>query len=488
MRNKVLYTTVHCLLTICLVSTELPAKVIDDFEDGDTFAEGGWEWRAFSKPGGEEFVLSIDAEENNKSLLVSGMFPDDGSGFTYGGLVCAKPENSASLNLCSYWGITFLAAGDTSGYYSVRLEQDDIGYNSSNVIFPVTETMERIFIPIDKFQTGCAATNAITFTRLTDVPGETYYLRIDDVAILENAHPEWRTLEWTGIVSWAPSLEVGWQDSLFENKPMLVYFGSQFANPCRRFESLLVRENRLPSLANQFVMAKLNVNDHLTLARRYEVMRVPSFLVFEPTTGENTSLYIGADPQILQDEMEKYLTNRKQTDVVQRRSRSEQYSIVTIDNFDDRNDLNQVGGVWATFSAGDQGDIQRRFTDLGGGNLAIEAVGKYPIIRSGQTWGGIYCDLAPARSITRDISGFRWLSFICRSDREQTFQVHLESGPANQSPIATFTATTKPTRVTIPISGFGEVSKRATTIVWTQPNPLPGQTFHLTLDDVTVIR
>lgn len=473
---------------ILFLAFAAPAAVLDDFEDGDLEALGGWEWRVFAKEDPYAFTAQVVDFPEGRALVAEGIYPDDGTGLTFGGLTCAKAQRGRSEDLRRSWGISFRVAGKEPGYFYIRLEQEGLGHNSSNVIFPVTEQMEQIVIPFDRFETGVARTYAITFTRIEDVPGEPFYLRLDDVEIHSTPPREWQQMEWKDVVTWASSLSLGWQDARFSNKPMLVYFWSQYASPCLRFEAELFAEKRLPGLASQFVMAKLNVNEHQAATQRYNVLRVPSFLAFEPSTGEHTVLYVGEDPGALQDRMESYLAGRDVEGAVARAAPTQQFTSVTIDTFDDRNQLNEVGGRWAAFSAGDRGDISCRFIDLGGGNVAIEAVGMYPYVNVGATFGGVYCDLSPERRQPRNLTQFRWLAFVCRTDRPRVFQVHLEDSRGMRSVAIRFQATNQPTRITIPVAQFGGAAQAATTIVWSEPAPTAGDEFRLALDDVMFVR
>lgn len=476
----------------------LPAQarwVLDDFEDGNLESSLEWMWEVFAANQATTIRLQVEADETeNSRLIASGTLPGAETGFTYGGLLCAPEDHGEGAtepkDFTGFYALSFRGASDRPGYYTVRLEQKKLGHNSTNVVFPVTNQMQEFIVPLSEFRSGVSETTAIAFTRLVDTPGAAFHLELDDVGLEPEAPKQKDTRRLESIGEWAPSPEIAWQNAQFHNKPLLCYFSSKIATPCRQFEKRLVNYKQFGPLAQEFVLTRLDVDEHQSVTRRYNVWKVPTFTVFEPVSGRSTTLYTGSDVNTLGKAMRTYLEERPEKDLQadQNTSPAERYQIVWIDDFSDRNDLNDVGGRWGAFSYGDQGDIASRFTDLGSGNLAMEIKGTYPGRYGQPTWGGVYCDITPDRTTPRNLSNYRWISFICRSSASSVFQIHLEAGPQQRSEPMQFHVSEEPRRVTLPLSSFGDFTKSVTSLVWSQPEPRVGMEFHLVLDDVMVIR
>jgi hypothetical protein len=216
---------------------------------------------------------------------------------------------------------------------------------------------------------------------------------------------------------------------------------------------------------------------------------VPSFVINEadsPTPGR--IINTGAETAGLKAAMEAYLATRIQPASNGASNALAQFHTVVIDDFSDRNDLNEVGGRWGTFDAGDQGMITHRFVEISAGNIALEVHGGFPTGEGGATWGGVYTDITPNRAEPRNLMGFRWLAFICQSREAGVYQVHLENGPGQRSNVQIFRVGSAPARIALPIPEFGPVAGGATTIVWSKVDPKPGQQFSLVLDDVLVVK
>ncbi|MCB2156055.1 thioredoxin family protein [bacterium] len=470
------------------------SAIFDNFEDHNLRSEVGWTWDYFAKGDAPTIGLMVDLDDQGSGYLMSrGTLPDDGTGFTVGGIFCAPADRETNpvepIDFSSFDALAFRAASDRPAYYNVRIEQKEQGYNSTNVAFPVTEEMQDFLIPLSEFKSGTSQSTAMAFTCLVDEPGAIFHLKLDDIRFVRGMLQGTHRAGLEARADWAATPKIGWQNARFHNKPMLFYFSSRFALPCQLFEERLIENQEFPELAREFVLARVDVNQYQSLVRRYNVWRVPSFIVLEPASGRMTSLYSGARTAELALEMRNYLKNRPEKDMVaQDVAPSQRYHIVHIDDFTDRNDINEVGGHWGTYAMGDRGDIDRRIVDLGGGNLALQVAGVYPGKPGDPTYGGVYCDLAPDRGTSRDLSKFRWISFICRSSESDVFQIHLEDGNGAQAKPQQFHASADPARVTIPLASFGDIAGRATTIVWSEPNPMPGRKFELVLDDVMVIR
>jgi hypothetical protein len=480
-----------------IIAFGIPQQVIgkdwtlDSFEDGDLRSELGWVWEAFAIDDEETISVQVSEDaEGNHRLVATGKLPDKGTGFTYGGVLCVPEDTDRPTpeSFEAFRGIAFRASSDSPSYYSLRIEHQELRHNSTNVVFPVTRSMQEFFIPLSEFKTGISLTTGLAFTRLVDTPGASFHLELDDIRFVSEAPSDATAARLESMATWAPSLEVAWQNANFQSKPLLLYFWSDFAVPCHVFEDRLIEAGSFDRFRDSFVLAKVDVNQNRSFVQQCNVWRVPAFMVLEPGSGRRTVLYAGNETGELETAVLGYLQSRADLESASESvAPAERYHVVTIDSFSDRNELNDVGGKWGTFAAGDTGAIVGRFVDLGGGNLAYEADGHYPNQQTG-TFGGIFCDLAPDRATPRNLASFRWISFITKSSTPGMYQIHLEDSQGGRSPAVQFQVTTQPLRVTIPLARFGPVVGNTTTLVWTDPNPVPGGRLNLLLDDLMVIQ
>ena len=86
--------------------------------------------------------------------------------------------------------------------------------------------------------------------------------------------------------------------------PVLVDFWAEWCGPCKMISPVL--EEIAEEQAGKIRIGKLNIDDNLDVTRRFDVMSIPTLILFKD--GEPVSRLIGAKPkgQLLQ-EISQYL-------------------------------------------------------------------------------------------------------------------------------------------------------------------------------------
>lgn len=83
------------------------------------------------------------------------------------------------------------------------------------------------------------------------------------------------------------------------SEPVLVDFWAEWCGPCKAVAPVL--EEIVSEQAGKIRLGKVNIDDNLELARRFEVMSIPTMILFKD--GEPQVRIIGAKPksQLLQE-------------------------------------------------------------------------------------------------------------------------------------------------------------------------------------------
>ena len=98
--------------------------------------------------------------------------------------------------------------------------------------------------------------------------------------------------------------DAGFNDLINGDKPVLVDFWAEWCGPCRMVGPIV--EEIAGEYADKLAVAKLNVDENPQVSHQYEVMSIPTLIVYQG--GEVKKRIVGARPKaMLVDELAEFI-------------------------------------------------------------------------------------------------------------------------------------------------------------------------------------
>lgn len=92
-----------------------------------------------------------------------------------------------------------------------------------------------------------------------------------------------------------------------EGKPILFDFTAEWCSTCILMDKIIER-HIVPKYKDKIILAKLDVNEHIGLAKKLGVFSVPTLILFKPS-GEETWRKVGAvEGREIESDIEKMLS------------------------------------------------------------------------------------------------------------------------------------------------------------------------------------
>ncbi len=99
--------------------------------------------------------------------------------------------------------------------------------------------------------------------------------------------------------------EVDFDDFVREHETCVIDFWAEWCAPCRFLEPVV--EELAREFRGKVAFGKVNVDDNPSIAERYEIMSIPTLLVFK--NGQPVHMVVGAMPKnTLLEQLNPYLT------------------------------------------------------------------------------------------------------------------------------------------------------------------------------------
>lgn len=128
-------------------------------------------------------------------------------------------------------------------------------------------------------------------------------------SIPENAAiPNTTPLESGQSVYWLNESAKAWEMVQLQKRPLLMMFYSPNIDPYRYTKSIIPNNEEAYSLFNKYVLLKFDANqlNGGRMASRFNVNRLPTFVLLDPTTGKETKRLVVKNRQTSWDEMKSF--------------------------------------------------------------------------------------------------------------------------------------------------------------------------------------